>query len=129
MNAKETRMGQHSIPILANAATATGLLLAEAKREDLMAHPEFQGAVAGIRKELVKSLTASELTGHPQFEAIKAQAVADGVKTAMAGLTPEQITSQEPFKTVLEAKVRESIVTSENAKSFVAMLKIGRASC
>jgi hypothetical protein len=116
-------MTRGSIPILASAATATGLLLAEAKREDIMAHPEFQGAVAAIRKELVKSLKAEELKEHPQFQAVLAEAVAAGVTAKIAALTPAEIVGQEPFKTIIETKVRETVATSENMKAFVAMLK------
>jgi len=107
----------------AGAATATGLLLSEAKREDIMAHAEFQGAVAAIRKELVRSLKAEELKQHPEFAAVLAQAVEAGVTAKIATLTPEQVKGQEPFKSIIEAEVKATVLSSDSAKQFAAMLK------
>ena len=105
------------------AAAGTGLLLSEAKREDIMAHPEFQASVASIRKELVRSLKAEELKQHPEFAAVLAQAVEAGVTAKIGTLTPEQVKGQEPFKSIIEAEVKATVLSSESAKQFAAMLK------
>jgi hypothetical protein len=107
----------------AGAGTATGLLLSEAKREDIMAHPEFQASVASIRKELVRSLKAEELKQHPEFAAVLAQAVEAGVTEKIKALKPEEIKGQEPFKSIIEAEVKATVLNSESAKQFAAMLK------
>ena len=105
------------------AAAGTGLLLSEAKREDIIAHPEFQAAVASIRKELVRSLKAEELKQHPEFAAVLAQAVEAGVTAKIATLKAEDIKGQEPFKSIIEAEVKATVLNSDNVKQFVAMLK------
>jgi hypothetical protein len=117
-------MRTHSRFLAAAAAgTATGLLLSEAKREDIMAHPEFQAALASVRKELVRSLKAEELKQHPEFAAVLALAVEAGVTAKIASLKAEDIKGQEPFKSIIEAEVKATVLNSDNVKQFAAMLK------
>jgi hypothetical protein len=112
-----------SYPILASAGTATGLLLADAKVEDLAAHPAFTEALARHRPQLVKSLTLDELKSHPSFQAeVKTQAEAM-VQASLKDLKEETIATLPAVKAYVERKIQEGVVSSESAKSFLAMVK------
>lgn len=117
----------HTRPIIATAATATGLLLADAKVEDLAAHPEFTKALAGHRPQLVKSLTIDELKTHPAFTAeVKTQTEA-GIQAALKDLKDEQIEAIPSVKAYVAKKIQEAVVSSDSAKAFLAMVKESQA--
>lgn len=109
--------------IRASAGTTTGLLLAEAGLEDLVAHPAFTQALVQHRPQLVKSLTLAELEQHPNFKASLATQIESGLTARLATLKAEDLKDLPAIKAIVEQQVQAAVVSSDGARQFLAMVK------